>query len=212
MTLTREQHGKAIRQFTRAILQLGDDSLLERAIGENSGDPDLKNADVYAHLLAIDRADLASLRVTALEDDGTPTLDANKNPVMLSIPNLQIISVLWLQSYIDHLQATGTGSIDTFQDIMNLRSDDFQKFRSTRRTIPAPQSAQSGSTKSSSSPTSVNDYRLVTFDKGIKRDPTQFYVLKDTAQFDSWNRHTIAIANAQDVPTTCGRHHRCGSV
>jgi len=37
------------------------------------------------------------------------------------------------------------------------------------------------------------------FKRGIKRDITQFTILKDDKQWDSWNRSTIAQARAQDV-------------
>ena len=40
---------------------------------------------------------------------------------------------------------------------------------------------------------------ITNFRKTIKRDPERFPTLKDIRHFDTWNRHTLAVASAQDL-------------
>ncbi len=97
------------------------------------------------------------------------------------------------QFLVHHQSANGPLSADT---LTLLTRDDFDAFRispanldpSSAPLAPAP------ATRASQTSDSVRDFK-----RGIKRDPAAFSSLKDDKHWDTWQRHTLATARAQDV-------------
>jgi hypothetical protein len=111
------------------------------------------------------------------------------------------------------LQKGGVGLLKTFKqfvayhnnqgqpigenDWVNITCSEFNTFCISNANNPYPVatiSAQPTTTRTAPAIDLVRDFK-----RGIKRDPSQFPILKDDASWDNWNRSTKAQANAQDI-------------
>ena len=119
----------------------------------------------------------------------------NKDKVKLINGNVGLLKV-FKQCVADQ---TNQGHMIEEDDWIKITKKDFNAFRvryANRTTINsiATPSAQFSSVRPSSVVDSVRDFK-----RGIKRDATQFSILKDDANWDNWNRSTTAQARAQDI-------------
>ena len=94
----------------------------------------------------------------------------------------------------------------TMDDWSDVTSQEFNEFRihtyNTYVTSPKPSRFDPPNVTSSPNASSSISNKLTKaeqFRKGIKRDPSNFKVLKDKRQFKSWHRHLMTTAATQDV-------------
>lgn len=148
-----------------------------------------KSTDIEG-ILATPANTLQSLRYS-------PTKDP-KDTVNVAFGELNILRAL--QGYVIHLEDNVIDHSDNFK---NMDKDDFWRF--VRSSDWCLMSTESFNVKRTKSPTTLSTpapmvTKLTTsFKKGIKRDASLFKSFKDDKYWDTWRRHTLAQARAQDV-------------
>ena len=104
-------------------------------------------------------------------------------------------------SFHNHLREEG---VDIYFDWSNIELKKFTHYRqyvyNANVTTPAPtRLAKPGSITDAPKPTPYTFSQADQFKKSVKRDVSQFIVLKDKKQFKSWHQNLLATAAAQDV-------------
>ena len=176
MPLTREQCQAALKHVLEVVMDLGPDSEIQRALA-NDRRTDIRD------IVDIPDGDIDDLTYDG--DDGTPQMLKSGQRGLLKT----------FKAYVFHTSECGTPIGD---DWMSLRREEFDAFRvgpdlyrlQLNPSVPPPRPTMLSSRTSDP---------LYEFRKGIKRDMTQFPLLKDEKQWDSWHRSTVATARAQDV-------------
>ena len=109
----------------------------------------------------------------------------NKNKIQLHDGHKQLIRIF--QDYVTHYDVEPS-------DIIKITSDPFDYFRIK---IYSPNTPINRNTTSSSSPSpSYSRSSAYDFRKSVKRDKTQYTMLKTDKQWDAWKRSTVATARA----------------
>ena len=105
-------------------------------------------------------------------------------------------------SFHKHLREEG---VEIYFDWSNINLEKFTYYRqydyNGNVTVPAPSRLVKPDVKSEgvSPNTTIRQTQVEQFKKSIKRDKSDFTVLKDKKQFKSWHQNLIATAAAQDV-------------
>ncbi|KAG7341092.1 hypothetical protein IV203_023043 [Nitzschia inconspicua] len=123
-------------------------------------------------------------------DDGTTVIDLPKHKCSL---------ILLFASYLSWLDRAGRPVEPEPDGWITITHEDFSRYRITPDALFFMNNgAKSSPTTQPSNKHSIPD-PVKSFKRGIKRDVAQFRNLKDDALWDSWNAHTLATAQAQDV-------------
>jgi hypothetical protein len=145
---------------------------------------------------ALDRAGITEvfdvLTLNQPERDSLAYLSDDGKTIPLSTGHKGLLKTFKL--FVAFCSSSGV-SID---DWTTVTKEDFDKFRTSDACINATEKDNIISSPVQVSAPRKND-PLIDFKKGIKRDASLFIVLKDSKQWDSWHRSTMAQARAQDV-------------
>ena len=176
MVLTRKESTEALNHVLDNVLGRGDGTPLKNALIQNGieGILDMGN---------LRQADIDTLSYT----------DDKNTQVPLNLGDKNIIRV-FLQ-YVNYRTDLGAPIGDGW---IAITRDDFNEYRAHLMASNAPGTSptmSSSSTGPQRKPTSPVD----TFRRGIKRDATQFPVLKDERMKDTWHHQFLNQARAQGV-------------
>ena len=195
---------KIFEHVVRTVLGLGDDSSLEKALTAQ----DVQILTVF-DILGMTEENIDNLEYV-YDPDGDGQ-NAEVRPVPTGYKNL----VRVLQDYVAFSKACGFD----ITDWLKVTQDDFNEFRispeyvAARRSgkipvykyqVPTTQLSSSGTTSTPSTNTTtpsrspVDDFR-----RGVKRDPSNFDVLKQEASHHQWHRDFEIEAHAQLVGHVC---------
>ena len=159
------------------VMQKGTNSLVYQAFVQDAGSEDVD----IRRLLGITEEDRNQL-VYEIKDptDKTKILDT------MDLPKADKNLILQFQAFIAETEDENGGDPMDDSEWLNLTSDDFDEFRSKWRSNAAMMPV-----------INVSRNPLQDFQRGVKRDPAAFTVLKEIKQWDTWKRDTLAIASAQ---------------
>ena len=183
MVLTRQQRMDAMDHVVTTVLDQAADGAIMLAL-QQSG--------------TIDILLLASLSETQIDNLKVSSTTAVPNPPILAPGHLGLIKAI--VAY-ERWRSAMSNPID--DDWMSVTFDEFNTFRTSLNFNP--QSMFATASPASTNPTAAGAATspardpLSDFKRGMKRDSSQFPVLKDEKQWDNWNRTACAQARAQDV-------------
>jgi hypothetical protein len=143
--------------------------------------------------------DLAALTDNEIQNMVTNELDSTG-----AVSNKDVKLPLYIQSSIRHMgnllrqmQQTNGGTL-TGKDILGISKQEWNMFRIRAPIVPTnPPSFMMTNPVTYSSGNNSND--LKDFIKGIKRDKSQYEIMKDEHDIDNWQRSFIAQARAHNI-------------
>ncbi len=177
MPLTRTQRKEALKYVLLTVMDQSEDGPVMRALADAS-------IEIVDDLMGLVDLDIDAFSYV-------PTGETNRIDLVPSQRGL----LRGFCAYIRYRARSSTPIGDTWTSITKQEFDDFRISDFYNGTI-------FGQASNPGLPTSSNPRArdpVADFKRGIKRDPSQFSVLKEERQWDGWNRTNIAQAKAQDV-------------
>ncbi|KAG7340327.1 hypothetical protein IV203_023870 [Nitzschia inconspicua] len=141
------------------------------------------------------------LDMTAMRYDDIYELNyiGDDSTTVIDLPKYKCSLILLFASYLSWLDRAGRPVEPEPDGWITITHEDFSRYRITPDALFFMNNgAKSSPTTQPSNKHSTPD-PVEHFKRGIKRDVAQFRNLKDDALWDSWNAHTLATAQAQDV-------------
>jgi hypothetical protein len=193
-----------IMTVTRALMQRNIyKHLIETLVDLDPLDPITKALEAdrsitVADIMSLTASDITSLRFKTTDSEGVQTIS--------TLGRGEQRHILIITSFVIHKRSLGHPVLQ--EDWLLITTEEFQTYRTSPDFIDI--SHGNGTTNTtqlqatSQPPTGfAGGHRtrdtVYDFKRGIKRDPSQFPVLKDDKQWDLWNQDTKAQARSQDI-------------